>query len=144
MIRHAWTVLCSRSSVDSESNNMSLFDILEQVTIIEPPRGPGILAFPHEVVSLWTRDDLAVGGVTHCRYVVEAPGGVRTVGEGNEIDLTAFHRTRLRGRPSGLPVNVAGLYWVTTEQLQGAENPTWVEVSRLPVEVRFGDVPRGA
>lgn len=143
MIRHGWTVLCTRSSVDSESNNISLFDLLEQLTISEPQQGPGIAVFPHEVVSLWTRDNLGEGGVAETRFVIVAPDATRTEGPALSIDLTAFHRSRMRSRAPGLPIQGAGLYWIATELRQG-ENPQWAEVGRIPLEVRFGEVPQGA
>ena len=143
MIRLSWTVLCTRSSVDSESNNISLFEVLEQLTLSAPPPGPGVVVFPHEVVSMWTRENLAEGGVAETRLVIVAPDNTRTEGPPINIDLTAFHRTRLRGRTPGLPVGAPGLYWIATEMRQG-DGPAWIEVGRVPLEVRFGEVPLGA
>lgn len=58
MIHHAWTVLCARSLIDRDTNNISL-DVLEQLNVQIPPplQGAGGFVLPArlEVVSLWFR-----------------------------------------------------------------------------------------
>ena len=41
MIEHAWSVLCTRSVTDRESNNISLFEVIEQISTVGPAPPPG-------------------------------------------------------------------------------------------------------
>ena len=63
LIQHIWSILCSSSSIDSQTNNVSLYNIVEevgfklqqtneqQVNFSEEKKWP----FNVEVVSLWKR-----------------------------------------------------------------------------------------
>jgi hypothetical protein len=141
MIRHVWTVVCARSSIDSESNNISLFDVLEQLTLQGPlPEGRGQLAIPHEIVSLWTRERLDEGATGESRIKMVAPSGWTTEGRTIQLDLTRFNRLRTRGRPAALPVEGSGLYWIVTEFRPGP-GTEWQEVARAPLELRMEVAP---
>jgi hypothetical protein len=136
MIRHCWTVVCSRSSMDSESHNVSMFEVLEQLTVQGPlPEGRGQVVMPHEVVSLWTREDLEKGGSAEARHGVIAPSGWSSQGKSLQIDLTRYNRLRSRARQGSFPLEGPGLYWITTE-FRKATDEEWQEVSRVPLEVR--------
>src|SRR3989338_5214550 len=59
MINHLWSIACSRTSVDRESNNISLFEVLEQLTLSGGPIQPGkkgVVPILFEIVSLWTKE----------------------------------------------------------------------------------------
>lgn len=62
-IRHIWTVLCRDSVIDSQTNNLSLNNVLEELQVekkdtsgksIIPERGEAI-PFNFQVISLWKR-----------------------------------------------------------------------------------------
>jgi hypothetical protein len=55
MIDHVWTVLCSRAVVDRDSNNASLENVIERVTIEGQPPSDAALPLPLDVMTLWTR-----------------------------------------------------------------------------------------
>jgi hypothetical protein len=64
MIQHVWSVLCARAVIDSESNTISLFDVVEQIVAIGPgiaaigPGAEGVAPVSLELVTLWSRDSL--------------------------------------------------------------------------------------
>jgi len=51
MLEHIWSVLCSRSVIDSETNNVSIQDVIEQITINAEPAENGFLPFPMELIT---------------------------------------------------------------------------------------------
>lgn len=140
MIDHVWTVLCSRSVTDKDTNNINLLEVIEQVTIIgtPPPEGQeGIVPIPLEVVTLWTRtrDDQSARGRARIKFV--RPSGVldRATNE-IDVDLTTHKRTRNSMKISGLPISEQGRHGFTVE-LWKDETQTWAEVASIPLEVGF-------
>jgi hypothetical protein len=61
MIHHVWTVFCSSSAIDRDTNQVSLFDLIEQVTVqaVEPRAAGerGVIPARFQVVTLWTRGE---------------------------------------------------------------------------------------
>jgi hypothetical protein len=57
-MKHIWSIICSLSSIDYESNNVSLLNCLEQLNI-QPFKDENDKTIPilFEVVSLWRGDD---------------------------------------------------------------------------------------
>lgn len=59
MICHVWSVLCSKISVDRETNSISLFEILENVEFTTPTAltFPAKVPFEATLVNSWARQD---------------------------------------------------------------------------------------
>lgn len=55
MIDHVWTVLCSHAITDTDTNNLTLYNTIEQVSVLEAPQPGAILGLTFEVVSFWIR-----------------------------------------------------------------------------------------
>lgn len=60
--RCVWGLLCSLSSIDQERNNISLFNVLEQINVPkeafvaqEKEKKPIFIQYPHELVLLFRR-----------------------------------------------------------------------------------------
>jgi hypothetical protein len=61
-IKNRWIVLCEQSSVDINTNHLSLFRTIEEINInspkqplpVLPPEGVSAV-FPHELVAVWSR-----------------------------------------------------------------------------------------
>ncbi len=79
MIRHVWSVLCTKSSIDSDTNNISLFEILEQIQVSQFPEPAGdaitVVPMPVELVSLWTREPVGEPQQGECRLTMYSPRG---------------------------------------------------------------------
>ena len=63
MLSHVWSVLCQEAITDAESNNISLINVYERLTIpqsivdqIPSDKDGAKFAFPHRLVSMWIRD----------------------------------------------------------------------------------------
>jgi len=134
MIRHVFSVLCSGSSIDKDENKLSLFDVFEQVTLLQPFTEPGVMPIQGHLVTVWRRENLSLPA--HCmgRVRVLAPDGTQ-VGKTNEytIDLSKFSRLRQRVVYRTLPVRGEGTYEFVVEYLDADQ--TWVEATRVPLDL---------
>jgi len=62
-IRHAWTVLCQNSSTDNQTNALSLFNIIEEITVElsadfeknVDQNGLVVVPIQFQLISLWNR-----------------------------------------------------------------------------------------
>ncbi len=142
MIEHYWTVLCRKGVIDSDSNNISLHEVLEQLNIIGVPPGKDEYAAipgPYEVVSLWGRSNYNEPAKGTARYViVYEPGKDQKASEKQliEIDLTKHNRSRSKLSLSILPILGEGLHRIQVALKMEGESD-WREITSLPYEVRF-------
>jgi hypothetical protein len=115
MIRHVWSVLCNNASVDIDSGSVSLFNLMEQLTVFTHSTDEIILPIRFEIFSLWTyeEDDATAQGeiqVTFCD-----PDQTCHKHAELDIDLTnaSFSRTRIRFE--GLKIKGPGKYQFKVE-----------------------------
>ncbi len=139
MVKHVWSIICNKSVIDSESNTISLFDVMEQININiagpKPPEEGKKILFPiqFEIVSLWTRENI--------EDPVKAEGRAKFIGPSEkglglmsfDIDLSGFVRTRTRQKVSGFPFEGSGLYYFKIECKR--EGGDWEQVADLPLQV---------
>ena len=137
MIQHVWTVVCQKSIIDKDTNNISL-DVLEQLKIkisSLPEKAEGII-FPIkiEIVSLWCRGRGEEKIKGDGQLKIEGPNN-KVVGNAMiDIDLMSSHRSRTRVRLEGLPIpkGASGVFHFVI--LLKSENK-WIQVARVPLEV---------
>lgn len=137
MLRHVWSVLCTKTVIDVETNNISLFEVIEQLQVRRPLAGKGNARFHVENpfgfqwVSLWTRAEHDKATQGHARDRVFDPSGALAFGGEYEVDLRQKPRTRVR-RTVSTVFKASGRYEFCTEVKSGR---TWKEVSRIPLTV---------
>lgn len=120
--------VCAGSSVDQQSNNVSLFSLVERINVPAMVTPPGNGAIPVEAHTYWKFDAKEMQRELHVRYVmVNLDTRLETSSD------TLKHRavtTRMRSRLGGIPFPpVAGNYelrvdwrwdeqddWTRTEQ----------------------------
>lgn len=136
MIEHVWTVVCSRVVVDKESNNLSIQNVLERVTIQGEPMPETLLPMPFEVVTMWTRTDPDKPARGSMRMQMLFPSG--EVFETREADITMLkHLTyRIKNLFSGLPIAEAGRHLFTVE-LRNEGEEKWRQVAVVPLMITF-------
>jgi hypothetical protein len=138
MINHVWSVLCSKSVIDKESNNLSLIDTLEQVNLLGVEVGKAaLIPLKAELVSLWTRDDFDVPQAGKGRTLVKTPHDEELGRIEFDVNLTENIRLRTRNQMVGIPVKEAGVQFFVIE-IQQQDTEDWAEVARIPLDVRFG------
>jgi hypothetical protein len=79
MIKPAWSIICSKSVIDSESNNSTIFNVFEQLTIkLQQVQldEPGIkIDLVFEIIAAWIRDNKDVPEKGVQRITVVRPDG---------------------------------------------------------------------
>lgn len=151
MARHVWTVLCRASSIDKDSGELSLFQVMEGFTISGPlsealegtPTGSLPVA-PMNIllVSFWVRSDPAKPEKNaRVRYVMVTPTGKRIAETEASISLHDNQRSRHKLIINHFPIfGKDGTYeWRT--QVPGKKSGSWRTVARTPFEVTFQDEP---
>jgi hypothetical protein len=136
MIDHVWTVLCSRSVIDSERNNISLLDVIEQINVVGPAASPGNVLLQSELVSLWARSEPKTPASGQGRARLVGPDGKQLTQTLFPIDLSAFERLRTRAAITVLPIYGSGRYWVVVDLRENGEE-VWKEVAKVPVNVVY-------
>src|SRR2546422_481332 len=99
MIKHIWSVFCSRSIIEGDSNNVSLITVLEELQLTPPPGGgaaAGVVGLRCELVILWSREPLegAFGGRGRVRLL--APDKTELFSGSHTINLMQVPRLRNR------------------------------------------------
>lgn len=138
MIDHIWTVVCRQSVIDRDSKNLSLFNVLEQITIQGEANTEERTVIPMdlEVVSLWSRSDYNVPAKGVQRLTLLSPDGESLASGEQEIDLSKHRRFRNRARFRGLPMKGDGRYTFRVEQMT-EEEAEWQHVTDIPLELVF-------
>lgn len=142
MIEHYWTVLCSKSMIDADSNNISLLNVIEQFNIVGSPPGDkevGGIPADATIVSMWGRSNYQKPERGDARYIIEyKKGKLKKETEGHEIavDLSEHRRYRTRINMPILPAMGEGIHRIQV-MIKGNGEDGWRNVSSLPYEVRF-------
>jgi hypothetical protein len=156
MARHVWSVLCSKSIEDKATNNLTLFEVLEQVTLnalpgadplaqVEQSRAQGktpLVPIPFELVTLFARSNIFASEAAHCRVRLFAPSG-EELGEpeARAMDLHRFQRYRGRAQFDALPFAGFGRYEFAVELNSGDSG--WQQVAKVPLDVLDGSAVVG-
>lgn len=135
MIDHVWTVVCAMSVVDRETNNISLFNIVEQLTLLTQPEQEITPQLPLDIVTLWARADDAVPARGFSRLTFRSPAGDPIHQEEGRVDLSDHERLRMRRRLLlRLNLRESGRYCFCVEVR--LENETeWRTVATVPLKV---------
>lgn len=92
--------VCAGSSVDQHSNNVTLFSLVERITVPPgaPPPPKGLI--PLEVHAYFDITPDAIGAAFEVRFVMVAPSGLETPSEPvTHKPVTPRYRTRTLGLP---------------------------------------------
>lgn len=136
MINHVFSVICDRSSIDIDTNTVSIFGILEQLTIFTGETGLIKLPMQFELFSHWSRQlvDQPVKGKMRVYFC--SPTGNKNIRNESIIDLSSVIFYRIRVRINGIELSGPGLYKFVIEY-QVNENTEWQEVAQLPLLVTY-------
>lgn len=142
---HRWSVLCKRSVIDSTTNQVSLFDVVEkieagvEVESIERLKneGKGILVIPIdlELVSYITDIDSSKGKGIEMKLTVLSSNGEQIQESLSKFDTPENTRNmRIVMRIQGMPVKEKGIYLLKV-WLKENIGKDFVSVAEIPVEV---------
>ena len=145
-LAHVWSVLCRSSSIDIDSNLISLFDVIENVEVVPTerinprPDGAVSVSIESEIVTLWERknsDDRDISEQVFLRLV--DPQGKVLKESVFLLDIKrGFKRMRFRLKINGIVVTTAGEYRFKL-YLKEESGEQKYEVASLPLDVGFSE-----
>lgn len=142
---HRWSVLCKRSVVDSTTNQISLFDVVEkieadvEVESMEKLKneGKGIIAIPIslELVSYITGIDSDKHQGIEMRLTLIDSNGEQLQESFPTFDTPENTKNmRIRMGIQGMPVKEKGMYFFNV-WLKENEGKDFVSVAEIPIEI---------
>lgn len=136
MIDHAWSVLCEHAIIDAETNNATLYNTIEEVTVLQALQPGARVGLSFEVVSLWVRSDPQIPAVGHVRLIVVGPSGeTKTAGE-VVIDAASAERSRTKFIFGSFSPVASGRYIFCVDYRLEHEND-WHSATRIPLTVHL-------
>lgn len=138
MARLVWMVLCSKTSIDQRSNNVSIFEVIEQLTVEKIPADQEVsVPLNWEVAILCARSDAAVPEQHVGRLIIVMPSGKRAEAAQFEIRMTGEHR-RIRNtiQSNTFLLHGPGIYEFVLEY-RSLTGDQWQEAGRIPLDVMF-------
>lgn len=140
MAEHVWTVLCYKGCIDQYTNQVSLLDVVEAITVTSegplPEVPQGSFSCKLNLVSLWARSKTDVPEMPRCRVYLVTPDGSKKGMAEFEPDLKEGTRSRIVVRIDTLPYSGSGFYNFIVEQFNEATEK-WKRVARIPFEIRL-------
>lgn len=137
-----WAVISESSSTDRESNNVSLFNILEEVHFPEPPDEsiePGtfhIAPLRFLLMVLFARSDYDEGENHTCRLAVFCPNSPDPdILPEFGVDLETAHRVRTKLNIGGIPLRGEGEY--RFEVQLSVREVHWQSIAEVPLRVSY-------
>ena len=135
------------ASVDRETNNVSLLNVTEMLTVALPAgrdrasalEAGVLIPETFELMSLWARQARDPGETVRVRLLLETPDGKRERfgGAPEVIDLRKHPRVRHRVSVKDLVFHQAGVHWflIQTPTKRGGR---WRTVAAVPLELQLG------
>jgi len=143
MIKHIWTVLCRKSILDQESNNISLLDVVERLQVKLSIKREGqkpdgfVISTEFEIVSFWIRDK--IDKEEKIQISIETLDS-----EDNKLgeftrDLTfspKMKKMRLRVKMLNIKLTESGLYHFRIKS-KASKQAKWKTEAEIPLEVEL-------
>jgi hypothetical protein len=141
-MKHVWSILCQRSSIDFETNSLSLFDCLEEMNVVinktELVKNDKIIIpVEFQLVSFWSIEDSEKDNILKIKgELVDSKNKILNSFENSFNIKKGIKRFRNRTNVKGLPITEEGRYYIKV--WQWAEKISKFEVvSELPLDVKI-------
>jgi hypothetical protein len=139
-MKHLWSIICRKAIIDSETKNISIIDVLEEIIFHNvgglPKKEPKIaLACDFEIISYWLRDDLDEKTVDFSVEIID-PNNMKVGGTENKMKFPEADKMRMRTiiKSKALPFTTEGRYWFKIKLNGEKSSKTMAEI---PVEVKL-------
>lgn len=150
-MKHVWSVLCQKSSIDVESNQLSLFNCLEEINLTldntEALKNNLVIPVEFQLVSYWSREiaetelNLEAEG-----ELVDASGKVVNTFKNSFPIKQGILRFRNRTNIQGLPITGPGRYYLRLYRLNQPGGNEREQMAELPLDVKINyklmDIPK--
>ena len=136
MIKHVWSVLCSKAILDKESNNFSLINVLEQINLRKEIKLPAVVPIEFHLVTLWMRESVDKPAKGQARVILKTPSNETLEALTYEIDLESSERHRANLTMHGLPISEVGYYYFQVK-FRPEGSARWKTAAQLPLKVTY-------
>lgn len=138
-VEHMMTTICHSASVDIDTNNLSIFNIIEEININDDKpidlNQKKLIQIPFELISIWKRLDISVEVSSDLKIVFYDPDGVIMQELLYKLEIKNLHqRMRIRIKGNGLNVTKPGDYYFS---IMIKNNDLFEEVTQVPVLVKI-------
>lgn len=144
MIKHIWSVLCQRSVVDRDSNTISMFDMLEELSVgikTNAPEGTnnrpeGIINVPiqYDIVSFWTKEDENSDSSLQIEFI--DPNGKSLQTFNHMLEFKEHKRLRSRIHVVGISITTVGIYTFHVK-IKEKDKENFRTIAQLPLDVKI-------
>lgn len=144
-IKNLWTLVCKSSSIDNETNNVTLFNVIEEIGFLINPVTGNALNFAEkktipldiELISLWKRGSSSGNLTADVKIELLDPKNVVMQEIPYKIEFKPQHeRMRTRIRISSINVTSQGEYNFSI-LLKEQGGKSFVEVARAPIVIKI-------
>lgn len=141
-MKHIWTVLCQKSSIDVETNQLSLFNCLEEINLTlentEALNNNLVIPVEFQLVSYWSREqaDTEVN-LTAVGELVDASGKMINSFNNSLVVKQGILRFRNRTNIQGLAITGPGRYYFRLYQIDKMRGVAKELVAELPLDVKI-------
>lgn len=153
-MKHIWSLLCQRSSIDVDNNQLSIFNCLEEISLSldnsEALKRNLVIPIEFQLVSYWSREiadvefDLLTFG-----ELVDASGKLINTFTNSFPIKQGVLRFRNRTNIQGLKITGPGRYYLRLYRQSGQDNAgdfTKDLVTELPIDIKISykimDLPK--
>ncbi len=137
-MKHVWSIICEKSSIDFESNLLSMFNCVEEVKVVidktkMPKNDKLIIPVNFQIVSFWSVEDSNKENFVEVKGELIAPGGAVLIEFKNNLKSgKKIKRFRSRTNIQKMPVTESGRYYFKILQKKGNK---FKIVAELPLDV---------
>ena len=143
MIKHIWSILCRKSIVDNETNNISINDVFEQLSVDLKVKKDDVdklklinIPIEFEVVSMWVKNDKTnLKGNLNVEILNPKGAVVKNFEQPLEMPET-MKRLRSRLRIMGLVVEQPGDY-IFKISFKEEGQKLYKAVAEIPLEINL-------
>lgn len=133
--KHRWSILCQSSNIDKESNNLSIFNILEELRVTPPNQNAKeiIVRIPLQLITLWEKQTEKETARSKVEIELFDP-------KGNALQKVSYalstpkKRIRFVVRMDGIKVTESGEY-IFKIKIGDSETDRFEEVGEVPLQV---------
>ena len=145
MIKHIWSLLCRNSVIDSDTNNLSIHDILEQLNIdavlkegqSDTAQQSVNIPLEFEVVSFWLKTNGEEKPRGELNIEAISPEGKVLTHFLRDIEIPKeVQRLRTRLKITGLVVEGSGTY-IFRISLREKSEDAFANVAEIPLQVNI-------
>lgn len=143
-IKHIWSVLCEKSVINQDDNNISIHGVLEELSVSLTPENetgklPEKFGIPisYEIVSMWQRNKNVESWKAEIKYIFVDSENEELLSSTQIIEIPkTSRRHRSRMKITGMPLSKEGDYTFQVKiKEEGAD--TFRLVAELPLEIKI-------